>query len=111
QQWSHSWMLNHEADFVDHAPGFPRAGTFHPGRSYTFVAPSFGFVPSTSIQTEPAIVFGTQETVRRVNLPTERVPGSCEYEEPLDQVIFIPGETVCPTDEGQGRGPHAGVAR
>src|SRR6185436_11117310 len=28
-----AWMLSHVCDFIDHAPGFPRAGVFHPGQS------------------------------------------------------------------------------
>src|SRR5262245_42677783 len=38
-----AWMLTHTCDPIDHAPGFPRAGVFHPGRDYTFVGPAAGF--------------------------------------------------------------------
>ena len=34
-----AWMLTHACDMIDHAPGFPRAGVFHPDRTYSFIGP------------------------------------------------------------------------
>ena len=42
--YEHAWMLTHQCDQIDHAPGFPRAGVFHPDRPYTFVGPAAGFI-------------------------------------------------------------------
>lgn len=92
--FNHSWMLNHECDAIDHAPGFPRAGTFHPDRSFTFVAPAAGFVPNPNLPVEAgAIVF---EDVRRVNLPVPGFAGSCEFEERIVFGNLNPIAFFCP---------------
>jgi hypothetical protein len=31
-QMLNAWMVTHGCDSVDHAPGYPRAGSFHPDR-------------------------------------------------------------------------------
>ena len=79
-----AWMLTHACDVIDHAPGFPRAGAFHPGRSYTFVGPSAGFVPAPVVGTE-GTAFSPFEDVRRVLLPPPGATGPvlCEFEEPI----------------------------
>lgn len=41
--WEYATMLTHGCDKVDHQPGFPRGGAFHPERSYTFVGPAATF--------------------------------------------------------------------
>lgn len=77
-----AWSLTHACDVVDHAPGFPRAGVFHPGLSYTFVGPSAGFVPAPVVAAEgtPGSPF---EAVRRLRHPPLGTTGPilCEFEE------------------------------
>lgn len=77
-----AWMLTHACDFIDHAPGFPRAGAFHPGLSYSFVGPGAGFVPAPVIAVEgtPGSPF---EAVRRMQYPPPGTTGpiQCEFEE------------------------------
>jgi hypothetical protein len=83
-QFSHAWMLTHACDLIDHHPGFPRAGAFHPDRSYTFVGPSAGFAPGPF---QPIEVGGSMfEDVRRLNLPVagSGLPLTCEYEERIN---------------------------
>ena len=74
-----AWMLTHACDAIDHAPGFPRAGAFHPDRTYTFVGPAAGFVVSSLVPAESGS--GMLEAVRRIG----RLPGTtddfCEFEE------------------------------
>jgi len=78
----HAWMLTHGCDIIDHAPGFPRAGSFHPDRNYTIVGPSAGFAIGPI---QPIASGGTaSEAVRRVRLPAAGVVGGCEYEEQID---------------------------
>lgn len=83
-----AWMLTHACDPIDHAPGFPRAGAFHPGRSYTFVGPAAGFVPATVVPTEgtPGSPF---ESIRRLNWPVPGTAGpvTCELEERAFHVL------------------------
>ena len=93
-EWSHAWLLDHECDAIDHAPGFPRAGTFHPNRSYAFVAPAAGFVPSAAVPVERGST--AVESIRRVNLPEGEEPGSCEYEEPLEGAELDALQAYCP---------------
>lgn len=50
--WETAWMLTHACDMVEHGPGFPRAGAFHPNRSYSFVGPSAGFVANPLVAVE-----------------------------------------------------------
>jgi hypothetical protein len=80
-----AWMLSHECDLIDHAPGFPRAGIFHPDRSYTFVGPAAGFVVGGVNPIETGT--GTLEAVRRIS----RLPGTtidtCEYEEQIQHTL------------------------
>lgn len=78
-----AWMLTHACDPIDHAPGFPRAGAFHPGRSYTFVGPAAGFVPAPVVAAEGTAGSGF-EAVRRINLPAPGTtgPAVCDFEEP-----------------------------
>ena len=98
-----SWMLSHVCDAIDHAPGFPRAGAFHPDRSYTFVGPAAGFVPGPLGPTEgtPGSPF---EALRRRRFPALGTTGPvlCEFEErtqhqllPIAQFCFC-GPAVTP---------------
>jgi hypothetical protein len=74
-----AWMLTHSCDLIDHAPGFPRSGAFHPDRAYTFVGPAAGFVVGALQPVESG--GGMLEAVRRI----ARIPGTtldtCEPEE------------------------------
>ena len=47
-----AWMLTHACDAIDHAPGFPRAGSFHPNRYYAFAGPAAGFVVAAGTTVE-----------------------------------------------------------
>lgn len=87
-----AWMITHACDPIDHAPGFPRAGVFHPGRSYTFLGPGAGFVPAPMVAVEGSAAFSPFEAVRRVIHPVPGTTGSvkCEFEERF-------GHTLTPT--------------
>ena len=81
-QWSNAWMLNHGCDLVDHAPGFPRGGPFHPDRAYTFVGPAAGFAVSPMVPGEGG--GGPFEAVRKIRMTTAAGaigPAVCEFEE------------------------------
>jgi hypothetical protein len=75
-----AWMLTHACDFIDHRPGFPRGGAFHPNRSYTFVGPSAGFVPGPLQPLEGTLGSGL-EAMRTRNLGTTGLPTTCDFEE------------------------------
>ena len=82
-------MLNHACDLIDHQPGFPRGGAFHPDRSYTFVGPAAGFVPSRVGAVEAG---GAFESVRGVTLTAADT--FCEFEEPA-QAGLAPINNFC----------------
>ena len=92
----YAWMLSHTCDFIDHAPGFPRAGVFHPGFSYSFVGPAIGFVPAAVVPVE-GTPFSPFESVRRLRVPAPGTAGRirCEYEEPFTHSLG-PIATFCP---------------
>ena len=97
-----AWMLTHACDLIDHAPGFPRAGVFHPDRTYTFVGPAAGFVVTPLLTPESGS--GTLEAVRRIG----RLPGTttdfCEFEERGQNVLTLINEfCLC--------GPAAGLTQ
>ena len=87
----HAWMLTHACDAIDHAPGFPRAGSFHPGRDYTFVGPAAGFVPAVSTGTEAGV--GGVEAMRKWDATV--LPARCGNEEPLLSGSITAGASVC----------------
>jgi len=90
-----AWMLTHACDFIDHAPGFPRAGAFHPDRSYTFVGPAAGFVPGPlqPLEGTPGSPF---EAVRRNRFPPlgSTGPVLCEFEERAQHAL-LPSALLC----------------
>ncbi len=91
-----AWMLTHACDAVDHVPGFPRAGAFHPGRSYSFVGPAAGFVPAPIVATEGTGLSGF-EAVRRIRYP---MPGTvpfiqCEFEERFQHSLTVTPLCFC----------------
>ena len=87
--YEHAWMLTHACDFIDHQAFFPRAGVFHPDRSYSFVGPAAGFVPGP-VQPFEGIpgfpVASASEALRRRNLMA--VPATCSYEENVNVQLF-----------------------
>lgn len=91
--WEEAWMLSHVCDGVDHAPGFARAGVFHPDRSYTFVGPAAGFVPGPVGPTEgtPGSPF---EALRRRRFPASGTTGAalCEFEERTQHSLLPQGQ-------------------
>ncbi len=89
-----AWMLSHVCDKVDHAPGFLRAGVFHPDRSYSFVGPSAGFVPGPIQPLEGG--GGPFEDVRRLIYPPLGATGPvmCDFEEPI-QHSLQPQQQLC----------------
>ncbi len=93
--YQHAWMLSHVCDFIDHHAGFPRAGAFHPDRSYSFVGPAAGFVPGplTPLEGTPGSGF---EAMRRRNLPPLGAVGpvTCEFEEHLN-FSLLPQQQFC----------------
>jgi len=90
-----AWMLAHACDTIDHAPGFPRAGVFHPERSYAFVGPAAGFVPTplTVLEGTPGSML---EAMRRLRHPAPGTTGpiTCEFEERLNHFLG-PVATFC----------------
>lgn len=91
-----AWMLTHACDFIDHAPGFPRAGAFHPDRSYSWVGPSAGFVPGPLQPIEGTPAAGSPfEAMRDRNL-LGPPPGiaSCIFEERALHVL-TPNNQFC----------------
>jgi len=97
----YAWMLTHACDALDHHAGFPRAGVFHPDRSYSFVAPMAGFVPGP-IQPTEGTPFSPFESVRGRTLTPAPVTLACTFEEqaihsliPKSQLCFcgLPGST------------------
>jgi len=93
--YQEAWMLTHTCDFIDHHVGFPRAGAFHPDRSYTFVGPAAGFVPGPiqPLEGTPGSPF---EAMRRRNFPLPGTTGpvTCDYEERL-QFNLLPMQQFC----------------
>ena len=85
-----AWMLTHSCDSVDHAPGFPRAGVFHPDRTYTFVGPAAGFAVGPLQPVESGA--NTFEAMRRIT----RLPGTtvdtCEYDEMIQHQLTPTGQ-------------------
>jgi hypothetical protein len=91
-----AWMLTHACDDFDHHPGFPRAGTFHPDRSYCFVGPGAGFVPSIA---EP--IEGTPSSPFEAIRSKQPLPGAiaCGMEEPAIHTV-TPVLQTCPCAAG-----------
>ena len=86
-QFSFAWMLNHSCDVIDHQPGFPRSGFFHPNRAYTFVGPATGFAVGPI---QPIASGGSaDEAVRRLRLPLAVPDTLCEYEELVDAGLEV----------------------
>ena len=81
-------MLTHACDRIDHDPGHPRGGVFHPDRSFTFVGPEAGFSVSPIVPGEGG--GGPFDAVRRIRSST--ATGSiglpiCEFEEPTQHQL------------------------
>lgn len=91
QTWSRAWMLHHGCDAIDHVAGYPRAGTFHPGQSYTFVGPAAGFVPGAGMTLENGTT--TSESLRRWDATA--LPARCGSEEPVMGAMINPLNMTC----------------
>jgi hypothetical protein len=83
----YAWMLTHACDSIDHHAGFPRAGVFHPNRSYSFVAPALGFVPG-ALQPIEGTPFSPFESVRGRTPTTAPVTLACTFEEQAIHSLF-----------------------
>jgi len=93
--WRMSFALSHECDKIHHAPGTarpaPAAGSFHPTRSFSMVAPGSTFTVATAagVQSNGPII---QEAMRWNDYST--APQICRFEERA-QGIFQAGNTFC----------------
>jgi hypothetical protein len=83
----YAWMLTHACDAIDHHAGFPRAGVFHPDRSYTFVAPQAGFVAGP-IQPTEGTPLSPFESVRGRTTTPPPVTLACTFEEHATHSLF-----------------------
>lgn len=86
-----AWMLHHGCDAVDHVTGYPRAGTYHPGVSYTFVGPAAGFVPGAGATLEAG--GAAVESLRKWDATV--LPARCGAEEPLLTASIGANAMVC----------------
>jgi hypothetical protein len=101
--FENAWMLTHACDQIDHDPAFPRGGSFHPDRAYTFVGPAAGFVPGP---VQPFEAGGSPlESIRRWKVPVPGTTGpvTCEFEEPVVTAILNPLGQGCLTSPGPGQ--------
>ena len=97
--WTASWALNHDCDTNHHQAGSPRAGAFHPTRSWTFLGPSAGFVVDP-VGTLTASGTSGAEAFRWNDWST--LPAICRAEEP-NNGIFVSQGNVCPCGVGSGQ--------
>lgn len=109
--YERAWMLTHACDSVDHAAGYPRAGVFHPDRYFSFVGPSWGFIPGAGATVESGAL--SKETLRRWAVPV--LPARCTVEETLVAGSIAPSPSVClcgvgPANWHQGSFMAAGSA-
>lgn len=89
---STAWMLAHVCDSIDHVAGYPRAGTFHPGRNFAFVGPSAGFVPAAGTSIESGAY--AQESMRQWD--AQVLPARCQTEELITPpVVLSPSTMLC----------------
>lgn len=107
--WESAWMLTHACDAIDHQTAFPRGGSFHASRSYSFVGPSAGFVPNPLVAGE--VVGGSAfEASRRLLWPVAGTTGPvlCEAEE--SALTSLPGLTsLCWCGVGPGQWRNGGL--
>jgi len=86
--WEFAAMLTHACDDIDHFPGLPRGGVFHPGRSYSFIGPAASFVVGAVQPTEGGA--SGLEAMRRVTTGF----ATCEFEEQC-QHFLSPLQQFC----------------
>jgi hypothetical protein len=93
--WENVLVLSHAPDRFIHTPGFSdRPGVFHPGQSYTIIAPHSAvqpFVPGNNLAGGGPL-FG--EAVRPVNVPGIP-PFVCMNEDPVKQGLMQPLGGAC----------------
>ena len=94
--WSASWALNHDCDANHHPAGSPRAGAFHPTRSWTFLGPNAGFVVDP-VATITANGMSSHEAFRWNDWSS--APAICRAEEP-NNGLFVSQGNVCPCGAG-----------
>ena len=94
--WRRAWMLHHGCDAVDHAPGYLRAGTFHPGQAFTFVGPAAGFVPGAGLTIESGS--NSSESLRRWDATA--LPARCGSEEQVLNATISPLNMTCMCSAG-----------
>lgn len=107
--WQNAWMLTHACDSIDHAPGSPRAGVFHPDRAFTFVGPAAGFVVAPIMPVEAG---GTGfESIRgwRVPPPGAVGPILCETEERVANAAINPVNQLCQCTAGTAQFVHSSL--
>jgi hypothetical protein len=104
--WESAWMLTHACDSIDHNTSFPRGGTFHPSRSYSFVGPSVGFVPNPLVAGESG--GAGFEASRRLLWPAAGTTGPvyCEAEEGATNNLLGP-TALCYCSLGPGQWNNA----
>lgn len=88
-----AWMLTHACDALDHHSGFPRAGVFHPDRSFSFVGPAAGFVAGPLQPTEGTLSSGFDSVRLRTPTPPP-LTLACTYEEPVVHTL-TPQTQLC----------------
>lgn len=93
-----AWMITHACDAIDHVAGFPRAGSFHPGRSYTFVGPAAGFVPAAGFSPETGTI--ALDCLRKWNITPAPSVTQCNEEEQLVGGALNALPSTCPCGVG-----------
>lgn len=96
--WTAAWAVNHDCDANHHPVGSPRAGAFHPTRSWTFLGPGAGFVPNTTTTLTGAGAVGG-EALRWNDWST--APAICRGEEPVNGLVQSLG-SFCPCSTNPG---------
>lgn len=90
--WQAAWSLNHDCDAVHHPAGEPRAGAFHPTRTFTFVGPGAGFVVDP-VGTPVASGASTGEAMRWNAWSSS--PAICRGEEPTSNTFVSNSGPFC----------------
>ncbi len=112
--WSNAWMLTHAPDTFEHVKGYPRQGSFHCERSYSFVGPANGFVANPLVPIESGSQGDDYRSVVRYvrrpksgPLPFPPVPGLAAPSSSFEENVWFslqPQNQSCPCD-ASGTGP------
>jgi hypothetical protein len=100
-QWQVSWAIQHDCDYWEHSSASVRPGSFHPNDSYTFVAPSGGFVVNSTTLAPAVGAIGADQDALRKN-GWSSLPNVALGEETMvnGQVNF--GVSSCPCTPAAG---------